>query len=126
MPVRLDWNLPVVVVCNISETFFDFLSRAEDDQTSTRLIHGEQFRGDRSLVWLGDPKLVIVTFPIPHAEDLCRSLGYHGTRHLAPASPSPWLSLDILREHGLLEAIVEYAGPGRTIQLIPYATPRSA
>lgn len=122
LPSYLDENIPIVAICNISETFFDFLNRAEELAVRTRLIHGEQYRGDRTLLWLGDPKLVFVTFPIPHAEYLCQRFGYQGTSFVAPQRPSPWLSLDILRESRLLTRLVDYAGAQRTVQLIPYAT----
>jgi hypothetical protein len=115
-------DIPIVAVCNISETFYEFLSRADNPEQQSHLIAGEQYRGDRALVWLGDPKLVFVSYPIPHAAYLCEQFGYEGTAYMAPSSPSPWLSLDILREPALLNGIVEYAGPARTIQLIPYAT----
>lgn len=118
----LDQDMPVVAICNISEPFFEFLNRAEDARLRERLIRGEQYRGDRALLWLGNPKLVFVTFPIPHAEHLCQRLGYQSTTYMAPATPSPWLSLDILRESPLITRLVEYAGAERTVQLIPYAT----
>jgi hypothetical protein len=119
---HIDPGIPLVAVCNISETFYDFLSRAAEDDRREILIRGEQYRGDRTLVWLGDPKLVIVSFPIPHGDEMCQRYGYPHTRHLAPSEPSAWLSLDIMREQRLMEAIVEYAGPGRTVQLVPYAS----
>lgn len=115
-------DVPVVAICNISETFYDFLSRASDVAHRTELIHGEQYRCDRTLMWLGDPKLVFATFPIPHAADFCRRYGYLGTTYAAPTSPSPFLSLDIMHEPHLLAQLVEYAGAERTVQLIPYAT----
>ncbi len=117
-------DIPVVAVCNISEAFFDFLNRAEDPEARIHLIQGEQFRGDRTLVWIGDPKLVFVTFPIPHADYLCQRFGYPGTHYMAPSDPSPWLCLDILREAPLMDRLLEYVGPRRTVQLIPYATTR--
>jgi hypothetical protein len=119
---RLDENVPLVVVYNISETFYEFLSRAEDPLERERLILGEQYRTDRALLWLGDPKLVFVTFPISHADYLCQRFGYQGTAYVAPSQPGPWLSLDILREQALVDRLVEYAGSDRTVQLIPYAT----
>ncbi len=122
MVPQLDNGIPLVAVCNISETFYDFLSRAEVEETRARLIRGEQYRGDRALMWLTDPKLVFASFPIPHAEYLCSRFGYSGTQHTAPAEPSPWLSLDILRERPLLDRLIEYAGPQRAVQIVPYAT----
>ncbi|HLE29575.1 MAG TPA: hypothetical protein VI793_15740 [Anaerolineales bacterium] len=122
MPSHLARDIPVVVICNISETFYSFLKRAEDPAAQARLIHGEQYRGDRALLWLGDSKLVFVTFPIPHAQALYRQLGYRQTRYLAPHNPSPQLCQDILREAHLLTALIEYAGAQRTAQIIPYAT----
>lgn len=115
-------SLPVVGICNISETFYEFLSRAEEGPTRDQLVKGEQYRGDRVLVWLGDNKLVFGSRPIPHADYLYRQCGYTNTRYLSPQAPSPWLCRDILREPELLRALVDYAGAGRTLQLIPYAT----
>jgi len=116
------WNsdIPIVAIYNNIETFFDFLNRTDD----LEIIEKRQYRGDRALLWLGARKLVFVTSPIPYAEQVCRRLGYHGTRCLSPVSHSPWLSLDILREPALLMEIVKHAGAERTIQLIPYATTR--
>lgn len=114
-------NYPVVVVCNISETFYPFLNRAPQDDERTRLILGEQYRGDRTLMWLGRSKLVVVSHPIPHAEDFCHQFGYQDTQYIAPEEPSPWLCQDVMNEPGLLKALASYAGSARTIQLIPYA-----
>jgi hypothetical protein len=122
MPPHLDKDVPVVVVSNITEAFFEFPNRAERAAERARLVHHAQCQGDRSLLWLGDPKLVFVTFPVAHAEYTRRHLGYQGTCYAAPAAPSPSLSLDILREPALVNRLVEYAGAGRSVQLIPYAT----
>jgi hypothetical protein len=94
------------------------LKRAEDPD----LFQKRKYRGDRGLFWLGDPKLLFVTAPAPDAGCICRRWGYPGTTMLAPANPTHQLSLDILHEPALLARIVEYAGPGRTLRLIPYAT----
>ncbi len=122
MPSYLDDGVPVVVVSNITEAFFEFPNRAESAAERDHLIRHAQCQGDRSLLWLGDPKLVLATFPIAHAEHTRRRLGYRGTCCAAPAEPSPFLSLDILREPALVNRLVEYAGAGRSVQLIPYAT----
>ncbi len=118
MAPNLDPTVPVVVVCNISETFFEFLNRAGD---LGKHIRGEQYRGDRAIVWSGDPKLVVTSLPIPHARYLYEQAGYSGTEYIAPQQPTAWLSLDILREPALLQRLIEYAGAGRTIQIVPYA-----
>ena len=118
MSTYIDHTIPVVVVCNISETFYEFLSRGADAE---RHIRGEQYRGDRAIVWAGDPKLVFTSLPIPHAEHLYRQAGYAGTEYRAPKRPTSWLSLDILREPALLQRLIDYAGERRTVQLIPYA-----
>jgi len=117
-------SIPVVVVCNISETFYDFLSLAENSTVEAHLIRGEQYRGDRALIWVGDPKLVFVSLPIPNGKMLCQQLGYDHTQYAVPAEPSAWLSLDILREQALMDQLVAYAGTNRTLQIIPYATTR--
>ena len=114
----IDHRIPVVVICNISETFYPFLSLAED---TDQLLKGEQYRGDRAIVWAGDPKLVFTSLPIPHADHLYRQAGFEQTAYLAPEQPSAWLSLDILREPALLQRVIDYAGVGKTIQIIPYA-----
>src|SRR6185503_17165962 len=60
--------------------------------------------------------------PIPHAGYVREHLGFTGTEYAHPANPSPWLSLDVLQEPPLLDRLVAYAGPGRTLQLVAYAT----
>lgn len=120
MQPYLDKDIPIVAIHNNVESFFEFLNRTEDPSVVQRM----QYKGDRALLWLGDPKLVFVTLPISHAEHLCQLLGYQGTRFIAPENPSPWLSLDILRESPLITRLVEYAGAERTLQLVPYAATR--
>ncbi len=121
MAAHINHSLPVVVVCNISETFYEFLNRGENAE---HLIRGEQYRGDRAIIWAGDPKLVFTSLPIPHAEHLYRQAGYDHTEYLAPDDPTSWLSLDILREPQLLQRLIAYAGEKRIVQLIPYASTR--
>lgn len=122
MQPTINASLPLVGICNIAEPFYDFLTRAGGDQSPSQLIRGEQYRGDRVLVWFGERKLVYSSFPIPHADDLCRQFGYQATTHLAPTAPTPWLSHDILREPTLLDTLIDYAGPERVVQIVPYAT----
>lgn len=117
-------NIPTVVVSNFAEAHIDFLGRSNSVSERNDLINGEDYHGDRTILWAGDPKLVIVNYPIAHAELNLARLGFHNTRHLAPESPSHYLSLDILREKHLVDSIVKYAGLDRTIQIIPYATTR--
>ncbi len=112
--------MPSVAIYNNVETFYGFLRRAED----AAVLQTRMYRGDRALFWLGDPKLVIVTAPVPHAAYVREQLGYPGTECVAPAEPSPALSFDILRDPALMQRLVDYAGPGRALQLIPYATTR--
>ena len=121
MAANIDHSLPVVVVCNISETFYDFLNQAENAE---HLIRGEQYRGDRAIIWAGDPKLVFTSLPIPHAEHLYAQAGFVHTEYHAPDHPTSWLSLDILHEPKLLQRIIDYAGEQRIVQLIPYASTR--
>ncbi|MBN1812136.1 MAG: hypothetical protein JXA14_09900 [Anaerolineae bacterium] len=118
MHAYLHESVPLVAVYNNLEVAFSFLSRAND----AAFIETRRYRGDRALLWLGDPKLVFTTAPIPYAKRLCQRWGYPGTHTLCPANPSHQLSLDILREPDLLAQLIEYAGPKRTVQLVPYAT----
>lgn len=108
----------MVVVCNISETFYEFLSRAEDAEHH---IRGEQYRGDRAIVWAGDPKLVFTSLPIPHAAHLYQQASFTDTQYVSPQQPTSWLSLDILNEPALLQRLIDYAGEARTVELVPYA-----
>jgi hypothetical protein len=117
-------DIPLVFIYNNIESFFEFLHRAE-----RRVLPQQEYtfkrqysKGDRALLSLGDYKLVFVSAPVPHADDLYRRFGYLNTSYVTPANPSPWLSLDILQEPPLLNRLVEYAGPERTVQLIAYAT----
>jgi hypothetical protein len=65
---------------------------------------------------------VFTSLPIPHAQHLYKQAGFNNTQYECPENPSGWLSLDILREPALLRRLIEYAGEGHTVQLIPYAT----
>ena len=120
----LDQNIPLAVVSNITEAFFEFPNRAADEATRARLIYHAQCQGERSMLWLENSKLVFLSVPAPHAEQLCRQLGYSQTFVAAPDNPTPSLSADILREPRLIDRLLAYAGPERTIQLVPYATTR--
>jgi hypothetical protein len=115
-------TIPTIVVSNVAETFADFLGRCTDPQEREDLISGETFHADRTLLWAGDPKLVIVSYPIAHADLIRERLNFPQTTHVYPNIPTHYLSRDILRETHLLDAIVDYAGQKRTIQIIPYAT----
>lgn len=117
-------TIPTVVVSNFSEAHIDFLGRSNNIAERNDLIDGEDYHGDRTVLWAGDPKLVIVNYPIAHANLNSQRLGFPNTGHIAPESPSHYLCLDILREAHLVEAIVEYAGAAGIVQIIPYAATR--
>ncbi len=118
MSFTVDHALPVVVVCNISETFYPFLSRAPQPD---EIVRGEQYRGDRALVWCGDPKLVITSLAIPHYELITQQARYPNTVYAVPEHASADLAHDILRDSALLQRIIHHAGEAQTIQLVPYA-----
>jgi hypothetical protein len=122
MPILND--IPTVVVGNFAEAHFDFLSRSDKPAERDDLINGEDQHGDRIILWAGDPKLVIVSYPIAHAHVNTSRLNYPNTSHVAPREPTHFLSSDILREKHLLESVIEYSGANRTVQMIPYATTR--
>ncbi len=115
---HIDPNTPLAVIYNNVETFYPFLRRAVDDTP----IHQRLYWGDRALLWLGDPKLAIVAAAPPHLDDLRERLGYTGTECLSPPTPSPFISQDVLDAPALMGRLADYAGPGRTLQLVPYAT----
>ena len=114
--------MPTVIVANFAESHADFLLRAGDPRVGWRHVRGEQQNGDRTILWHGDAKLVVTSFPVPHAADTYRRFGYQNTRQINPTQPTDSLSLDILREQPVLDALIAWAGPERRIQLIPYAT----
>lgn len=115
-------HIPTVIVSNFAEAHVDFLARCADPKEREELILSEAYHADRTLLWAGDPKLVIVSYPIAHADFICQRLNYPNTAHAFPVEPTYYLSRDILRETRLLEKIVGFAGGGRAIHLIPYAT----
>ncbi|GAB4421927.1 MAG: hypothetical protein Kow002_11110 [Anaerolineales bacterium] len=115
-------RISTVIISNFAEAHVDFLARAADEQERKSLIYSESAHADRTLLWCGDPKLALVSFPVAHASWVINRLGYTNTRYLAPENPSSFLCKDILREPALLNGLLEYAGPERTLQLIPYAT----
>ncbi|MFN8413466.1 MAG: hypothetical protein U0Z26_13855 [Anaerolineales bacterium] len=122
MPIKN--NIPTVIVSNFAEAHIDFLGRSSVANERAELIDGEDYHGDRTILWAGDPKLVIVNYPIAHEKLNLNRLGFPHTRHLAPTNPSHYLSLDILREPHLVDVIVGHAGAERIVQIIPYATTR--
>jgi hypothetical protein len=88
-------NIPTVIISNFAEAHIDFLGRSNSHDERENLINGEDYHGDRTILWAGDPKLVIVNYPIAHANLNSQRLGFPNTRHLAPEFPSHYLSLDI-------------------------------
>lgn len=115
-------RIPTVVVSNFAEAHVDFLGRAASKEQRESLIESESAHADRTLLWCGDPKLVYVSFPIAHSNWITGRLGYPNTRYFAPDNPTSYLCKDILRENSLLQGMLDYAGPNRELQLIPYAT----
>jgi len=120
MPVKND--IPTVVISNFAEAHVDFLGRCADPKEREELILSEAYHADRTLLWAGDPKLVIVSYQIAHADLICERLNFPSTTHAFPNIPTHYLSRDILRETHLLNRIIAYAGEKRLVQLIPYAT----
>ena len=114
-------DIPTVIVSNFAEAHVDFLGRCADPKAREDLILSEAYHADRTLLWAGDPKLVIVSYPIAHAS-LIQALGFTETSHAFPQKPTFYLCKDILREEGLVEEIVNFAGKDRTLNIIPYAT----
>ncbi len=79
----------------------------------------EAYHADRTLLWAGDPKLVIVSYPTLHANYLFELLGYARTSHAAPQNPSDCLGRDILDDEALLRRLIAHAGPTRCSSLCP-------
>lgn len=115
-------RIPTVIVSNFAEAHVDFLGRCADPQEREELILSEAYHADRTLLWAGDPKLVIVSYPIAHADFIRERLDFSGTEHAFPVAPTYYLCKDILREEHLVQTIARFAGSGRIVNLIPYAT----
>lgn len=122
MPFHLQPDIPLVVVGNVPEAAYSFLALAGDD--TEKLVQVRLLKGERSLLWAGESKLVVLSFHPRHMTYLRERLGYKGTECIAPNRPTAHLSRDILREPELMGRLVDYAGPGRTLQMIPYVTTR--
>lgn len=115
-------DVPLAIVSNFAEAHRDFLDRSPASMNgSAPLATLEAYHADRTLLWAGDPKLVIVSYPIPHADYLCELLGYAGTSHAAPRNPTDCLSCDIRTDQALLQRLIGHAGASATLQLVPYA-----
>lgn len=119
MPIKN--NIPTVIVSNFAEAHVDFLGRCADPKEREELILSEAYHADRTLLWAGDPKLVVVSYPIAHAS-LIRDLGFTQTDYTYPHAPTFYLCKDILREEDLIQKIVNFAGQDQKLNLIPYAT----
>nr|MBN1230040.1 hypothetical protein [Anaerolineae bacterium] len=113
-------TIPLAVIYNNLEAFHAFLRRTDDQS----VISNRLYRGDRALLWLAKDKLVFATSKVHHLEYLRERLGYSGTLLASPRDPTPSLCQDILREPRLTERLLDYAGPGKTIRLVAYATTR--
>ncbi|MDI9547423.1 MAG: hypothetical protein QM346_07450 [Chloroflexota bacterium] len=115
-------DVPLAIVSNFAEAHRDFLNRSPAPANGgAPLATQEAYHADRTLLWAGDPKLVIVSYPIPHANYLFELLGYARTSHAAPQNPSDCLSRDILDDEALLRRLIAHAGPDKMLQLVPYA-----
>lgn len=115
-------GIPLVVIGNIPEAAYDFLRLAGDK--IEQMVRVRQLKAERSLLWAGSSKLVVLSFPAPHIPYLSERLDYGGTECIAPKNPTAWLSRDVLREQHLVDRLVEYAGSDRAIQMIAYAATR--
>ena len=109
--------VPTIVIYNNLETFFRFLQHSNED----KVLETRMYRGDRAIFWLGSHKFLITTKRIPDAEYICNRWGYFGTTVHTPREVTYHLSLNILNDSDLLQEIVQYAGPSKKLQLIPYA-----
>lgn len=115
-------NIPTVIVSNFAEAHVDFLGRCSDPVEREEIILSEAYHADRTLLWAGDPKLVIVSYPIAHELLIRQRLNYPKTQHTFPVNPTFYLCKDVMREMEIVERILEFSGQERIINLIPYAT----
>lgn len=113
---------PLVILGNTLEANGYLLYREPDLAKREALIRGFRVANERSLLWLGDRKLVITEAPVAHLDYLRDRLGYSQLQHACPEHPSDSICADILREPALLQRIVDYAGDAAALRLIPYAT----
>ena len=83
--------------------------------------HARGVHADRTLLWAGDPKLVIVSYPIPHANYLFELLGYAENVSRRTAEPK---RLPQPRYPGRRSPVTPADCPcrsGQDAQLVPYA-----
>lgn len=120
IPPYQEADVPAVAIFNNTESFQPYLSRAEDPSLFPLMFD----KGNRALLWLGDPKLVVLSAPAPHLLYVREQVGYPGTTCVIPRNPSPWLCRDVMGDPDLLARLVSYAGSGRRLQLFPYVTTR--
>ncbi|WP_205370430.1 hypothetical protein [Thermoleptolyngbya sp. PKUAC-SCTB121] len=113
---------PLVILGNTLEANGYLLYREPDLARREALIRGFRVANERSLLWLGDRKLVITEAPVAHVDYLRDRLGYSQLQHACPEHSSDSICADILRESALLQRIVDFADDAGALQLIPYAT----
>lgn len=121
MGSNLQQDVPTVVVANTAEAYAQFLGAgldADQGEQSMQAVHGSS---DRAIMWLGNAKLVVGSLPIAHLSVLQQRGYYTQTEYAYPDHPSDSLCQDIQRDRTLLNRLLSYAGPHRTLQLIPYA-----
>ncbi|GAB4158132.1 MAG: hypothetical protein Fur0046_37830 [Cyanobacteria bacterium J069] len=112
----------MVILGNTLEANGYLLDREPDLARREVLIRGFRVANERSLLWLGDRKLVITEAPVAHLDYLRNTLGYTQLQHAHPQSPSGSICADILREPELLHQLLAYVGDAGAVQLVPYAT----
>lgn len=113
---------PLIILGNTLEANGYLLYREPDLAQREALIRGFRVANERSLLWLGDRKLVITEAPVAHADYLRGRLGYSQLQHAYPENPSDSICADILREPALRKRVLDYAGDAGAVQLVPYAT----
>jgi hypothetical protein len=113
---------PLIILGNTLEANGYLLYREPDLARREALIRGFQVANERSLLWLGDRKLVIIEAPVAHLSYLQNRLGYSQLQHACPENPSDSICADILREPALRRRVLDYVGDAGAVQLVPYAT----
>ncbi len=108
-------DVPLAIVSNFAEAHRDFLNRSPAPANGgAPLATQEAYHADRTLLWAGDPKLVIVSYPALCTNYLFELLGYARTSRRT-AEPKRLPRPRYPERQALLRWLIAHPGPDKML-----------